>query len=199
MREQTSLIKNFDLNEDEDLVANVENSVELNAGLAFKLPTRNWNHLIDNYNATNKRKFQFTPLQCKFIIEYEKKGVPPKYMFKTLGVSAQRYGNFILKASELNDRLEILSSKESLTDSEYTELHSVMRNPLRLLMSDIVRAEGVADLFDWEQFNRMAASYPEVQLTKMKAKFKDMFADKNSDSGGISVNINLGGDFIKDM
>jgi len=66
MREQTALIKEF--NSQEPLV--VENE-ELSSE-AFKIPLRNWNAIVDNYNSSNRKKFYFDALECRQIIEYVK-------------------------------------------------------------------------------------------------------------------------------
>lgn len=193
MREQTSLIKEF--NHDDEVVTN-DAATAINT---FNVPNRNWGAVIDNYNATHKRKFPLSAVQCKVIIEFVKKGTPPKFIFKTVGITPQRYGNLVNKAGELNERLEILATKELLNDGEYEEMQDIMRNPLRILMDDIARAEGISDLVDWERFNEQSERFPEIQLVKMKAKFKEIFGEKNTENGGLNVQINLGGDFIKDM
>lgn len=196
MREQTSLQKEFDLNEEVDLVLeNEERVVD-----AFQLPVRNWNLLIDSYNSAHKRKFPFSSLQCKVIVEFVKKGIPPMYIFQTLGVSPQRFGNYKTKWIDLDERLEILASKEALTDDEYDELNEAMRNPMRILMSDIHRAEGVASLNEWEKFNMYALEKGQTDLlmAKMRAKFKE-FQEKDGGANNLNVNINVGGDWVSEL
>lgn len=195
MREASSLVKAFDLNEEEDLVVD-ESGKSIDA---FKLPNRNWNLLIDSYNSSHKRKFPFSPLQCKVIIEFVKKGVPPKYIFQTLGVNAQRYGHMVNTATDLDEKLEILATKAELSEDEYALLNDYLRHPLRVLMNDISRAEGVANLGDWETFNEMSVKQPEVLMAKMRAKFKDVFTEKDMGAGSVNVQINLGGDWIQEL
>lgn len=203
MREQTSLIKQFD--EQRELVVEPlprkkrEGEAESLVVQSFKVPERNWAAIIDDFNASTKRKFPFSPLQCKVIIEYVKRGIPPKYIFKTLGYSPQAYGNLTGKASELESKLGELSSKDELDESEYEVFNKILRNPYRLLISDINRAEGLADLFDWEQFNEMARLQPDVLMAKMRSKFKEVFSDKDQNTQGVNIQINLGGDWISEL
>ncbi len=166
---------------------------------AFSVPSRNWNLIVDTYNASTKRKFPFTSLQCKLLVEYVKKGIPPKYIFKTIGVSNRRYGLMMGRYTEMEDRFEQLSTKESLNEEEFAEFTAILRHPLRLLMADLERAEGASDLADWEKFNEHAANLADVHLVKMRAKFKDIFGDKQSEGNGYSVSINLGGTWIDEL
>lgn len=193
MREQGALMREF--NEPEELVLEEGESIVD----VFRLPARNWNLLIDSFNAATRRKFPLSALQCRIVVEYAKKGIPPQFIFKTLGISAARYSSMRSRYLEIEERLEALAGKESLSEEEFDEFQQIMRHPLRVLMSDIERAEGAADLADWETFNEMASKVPEIQVTKMKAKFKEMFSDRQGDAGNVNVQINLGGDFIKDI
>lgn len=199
MRKPTDLVKDFDLNGTDDLVSDISTVADVNAATAFHLPNRNWNLIIDDYNAHSKRKFKFSGLQCKLILEFVKKGVPPKHMFESLGVSNQSYTTLVSQAVDLNDRMEVLINQDPLDDDQYDELQLLMRHPLRLLMGDLSRAQGISNLFHWEQFNDMCSRYPELKLTQMKAKFKDVFGDKNAEGAGQTVIINLGGDFVDKM
>jgi hypothetical protein len=114
-------------------------------------------------------------------------------------VSVQRYTSLITKFLDLESRLAELQSKASLSDEEYDEYNSIMRSPFRILMSDIDRAEGVSDLVDWERFNEMASKASDIQALKMRAKFKEFFAERDQTAGATNIQINLGGDFIKDL
>lgn len=193
MREQGALMREF--NEPEELVLEEGESIVD----VFRLPARNWNLLIDSFNAATRRKFPLSALQCRIVVEYAKKGIPPQFIFKTLGISPARYSSMRSRYLEIEERLEALAGKESLSEEEFDEFQQILRHPLRVLMSDIERAEGAADLADWETFNEMASKVPEIQVTKMKAKFKEMFSDRQGDAGNVNVQINLGGDFIKDI
>jgi hypothetical protein len=190
-REQTAIIKEFETPEEPKWSPSIVNS--------FKLPERSWNNVIDDYNSANKKKFPFTAEQCKLMIEYVKQGIPPEHIFKSIGVSPVRYHNLVVKASELTDQLDFLSSKEELTDEEYTTFHTLVRNPLRMLISDIARAEGVSELADWELFNSKTPYQPDLLMAKMRAKYRKFFNDKESTGGSVQVQINLGGDFISKM
>lgn len=203
MREQTSLTKQFD--EQQEIVAEPlertrrEGERDPLVLKSFKLPVRNWELLIDDYNSANKRKFPFTALQCKVLIEYVKRGIPPKYLFKTIGISSQAFGNLTSKANELETKLNELGSKDSLSEEEFDTFNQLLRNPYRILLSDISRAEGLADLFDWESFNEMARVQPDVLMAKMRSKFKDVFSDKDQAAQGVNIQINLGGDWISEL
>jgi len=164
----------------------------------FSMPTRNWNQIIQLYNKNN-RKFLFTPLQCKVIIQYVIKGLPPQHLFKTLGISQQKFTSMSTKAVELQEQYDKLAGQENLSDEDYELLTELAYNPLRILMSDIERAEGLADLEDFERFNLYASKGPDIHLAKMKAKFKDLFSDREQDRGQFNVQINLGGDWIEDI
>lgn len=193
MRESTALIKEYN---GEDELINESASVSAEA---FRLPTRNWNLIIDSYNASNKKRFYFTALQCRLIVEHVKRGTPAESILKSVGVSKQKYTFFKTRYGEIEDRLTELQNKPSLTDEEYDEYNVIMRNPLRLLLSDIERAEGVSELQDWDRFNEMASKANDLQAMKMRAKFKEYFGDKPSDNAGFNVQINLGGDWLKDI
>lgn len=190
-REQTALIKEFETPEEPTWQPSIVNS--------FKLPERSWNSIIDDYNKINKKKFPFTSEQCKLMIEYVKQGIPPEHIFKSIGISPTRYHNLIVKASELDDQLDFLASKEELSDEEYAEFHILIRNPLRVLISDIARAEGVSELADWELFNCKLPHQPDLLMAKMRAKYRKFFNDKEATGGSVQVQINLGGDFVSKM
>lgn len=193
MRETTALLQEY--NQDEELV----NEKAILAAEAFKLPTRNWNGIIESYNQSNKKRFYFTPLQCKLIVEHVKRGTPAESLFRSLGVSKQKFTFFRTKYNEIEERLAELQGKASISDEEFEEFHSIMRNPLRLLISDVERAEGISELKDWDRFNEMASKANDLQAMKMRAKFKEFFGDKPADSAGFNVQINLGGDWVKDI
>lgn len=193
MIEQTALVNNF--NNEEDTV----DPGELAVLETFRVPERNWSEIIGSYNAANKSKFPLLPLHCKIIVEYVKKGLPAREIFKSIGYSYLRHGKIMQKYREMDDRFDALRSKHSLTDDEYEELQGLLRHPLRVLIGDIERAEGIANLKDWERFNEHAEKVPEIQLSKMRAKFKDVFSEKNQEANNFNVQINLGGDFIKDI
>ena len=190
-REQTAIMKEFETPEAPTWSPTIVNT--------FKLPERNWNNMIDDYNGVNKKKFPFTSEQCKLLLEYVKQGIPPEHIFKTLGMSPVRYHNLVTKASELDDRLDFLASKDELEDQEYNEFHQLVRHPLRVLISDIARAEGVSELADWELFNAKVPYQPDLLMAKMRAKYRKFFSEKEAAGGSVQVQINLGGDFISKM
>jgi len=191
MREVTTAIKEFDKPTEPVWDSKIVN--------VFQLPDRNWDGLIDDYNSSNKRKFQFTGVQCKAIIEYVKQGIPPQHIFETMGISNARYANLVNKAAELDEQLEIFAIKEQLTDEEQERFQEIMRNPFRVLISDIARASGVSKLADWELFNLKAAQQPDLLMAKMRARYKEFFAEKDAGTGNVQVQINLGGDFVSKM
>jgi hypothetical protein len=191
MREQTTALKEFDAPEEPVFDAQVIR--------AFELPQRNWQGIINSYNAANKRKFPFTPEKCKLIVEYVKQGHLPRLIFESLGISNTKFNNLVIKASELDEQLEILSVKEDLSEDEYNQFQELIRNPLRLLISDIARAEGVSKLHDWEMFNSKLYTQPDLLMAKMRARYKEFFNDKEAGTGNVQVQINLGGDFVSKM
>lgn len=200
MREQTALIKSFDSEVVVEPRQRKKREGEMESIVldSFKMPDRNWTNIIDDFNKSNKRKFPFSALECKVIIEHVKRGLPPQFVFQGIGISNQRHGNLVNKAQELETKFEDLAVKDSLSDDEYDEFNTLIRHPLRILMQDIDRAKGIADLFDWEVFNEMARTQPDVLQTKMKAKFKDIFSDKDNANANVNVQINVG-DWIKDI
>jgi hypothetical protein len=159
----------------------------------FTIPVRDWETLIklENERRTGK-KFQLTPLQCGAIIDYVKKGIPPQYIFKTLGIS---YSYYSIRYKELLDEVDILRVKETLSDKENKRFSDILNNPMFILMSDMERAEGASAIEDFSLLNEKCANNPEILLTKMRAKYKDIFSEKKDDSGIVNVNIKLGGDF----
>lgn len=195
MIETSSLIKSFDSSEDSELIDELGRGAEE----VFLVPKRNWNGLIEDYNRSNKRKFMFTPLQCKTLVDYAKRSVPIVNVFVAMGVSKAKYNDMLTQAQECEEKLQELSVKETLTDEEYSFFHDMLRHPLRILLSDIERAEGISKVMDWEEFNKNVEKYPEVQLTKMKARFRDYFNEKETQTGGVNVTISLGGNFIEDI
>lgn len=194
MRETTTLVKSFD-SDDVELV----NEMSSTAGDKFILPNRNWNNIIEDYNANNKKKFPLTSLECRTIIEYVKKSVPPKHIFKAMGISNSKYGILSTQAQEAEDKLQDLNAKEFLTDEEFEIFQLLLRHPMRILMVDVARAEGISELMDWEKFNDNVDKYPEAQFMKMKARFKDYFSDKSTEAPNYNVTIALGGDFISNL
>jgi hypothetical protein len=194
MRETTALIKSFDT-DDTELI----NEFETKAEDKFILPSRNWNRLIDDYNIANKKKFKLDALDCRTILEYAKQGIPPKHVFEACGVSNAEYAKMYMQAQEAEDKLQELNAKEFLTDDEFDLFQVLLRLPVRVLMVDVSRAEGISKLMDWEQFNKNAKDHAEVQFAKMKARFKDYFADKNTEAPNYNVTIALGGDFISNL
>ena len=188
MLKTEALVKQFD--ETESLVlAEAEN-----VGSAFSLPVRNWNGIVESYNAGNNRAFYLSALQCKVIVEWVKKGIPPKYIFEALGITPQKQSHLVTQAINLDEKFEALASKDRLSTEEYDELNILLRHPLRILMEDVRRAEAISSLQDFEKFNEFAVNNPDVHLTKMKVRFKDMFSDKPSDTGPVNVQINVGFD-----
>jgi hypothetical protein len=201
LREPEALIKSFD-GEDSDIVTDgaLSPSIpETNIAEEFRLPTRNWNLLIDSYNKSHKKKFEFTPLQCRVILERVKYGIPADTIFQAFGVTKQRYTHFISRFNELEERWAQLASQKSLTDEEFDEVNEIMRHPLRVLLADIDRAKGISDIHDWDRWNQMAEKATDLQTIKMKAKFKEFFSERPSEATGFNVNIQLGGNFIDSM
>lgn len=193
MRDTTALQKEYDGNE--DIVIDDVTSV----ASAFKLPVRNWNLIIDSYNTSHKKNFPFSALECRMVVEYVKKGIPPKHIFQTLGISSQRYTSMVGKCSDFEDRLIELGGKENRSEDDYNEFQEIMRNPYRLLMSDIDRAQGASNLKDWERYNEMAYSATDIMAMKMKAKFRDFFEDKDSTTATNNIVINVGPGFLEEL
>jgi hypothetical protein len=203
MREQTALLREFD-NKEETITEpkeRIRREDEFDPIVldSFKLPERNWDALISDYNAVNKKKFPFSPLECKVIIEYVKRGIPAEFLFKSRGINKQRYINLVTSASDMEFALEQLAVKPKLEDNEFDQFQTLMRNPLRILISDIERAEGISDLVDWEKFNKESMRNTEILLTKMKAKFKDKFSEKESNQGAVNVQINVAGNWVEEL
>lgn len=171
----------------------------LSASETFELPKRNWNLIIDSYNESATKKFPLTALQCKTLIEHATRGLPPRYLFQVIGFSVQRYTSLVTKFNDLETRLVELQSLPALTDEEYEEFQSIMRSPFRLLMADIDRAVGIASLADWERFNEMAFKGNDLIAMKMRALYKEFAGEKDTAQAGVNVQINLGGDWIKDI
>lgn len=194
MREPTSLVKSFD-SSDSELIETTGQSAEE----VFLLPDRNWNGLIDGYNASNKKKFPLTALQCRTIVEYAKKSIPPIHIFEAIGVSKAKYNFLCTEAQEYDDKLQEMAAKEIVDEEEFEFFHKLLRHPLRVLMADIARAEGISKIMDWEKFNKNVDGYPDAQFAKMKARFKDYFSDKDTPAQGFNVSIILAGDYIKDI
>jgi hypothetical protein len=196
MREHNSnaIVKAFDSDEMELI-----NEFSTSAETTFMIPDRNWNSLIENYNLDSKRKFIFTPLQCKTIINYVKLSVPPRNVFKAMGVLSPKFNNLVQEASEYEEKFQELLEKEVLTDDERDLFQVLLKNPLRVLMEDVARAEGIAEVMDWEEFERNVKRYPEVQVMKMKARFKEFFNEKEGQGNTTAVQIVLGGDWISSL
>lgn len=164
----------------------------------FQIPKRPWEVLISSYNSKNKRKFPFTALQCSAIIEWTKMGIYPKSIFKACGKESM-YGRWKTTALDMEERLEILNTKDTLSAEEFEEFQNIIRNPLRILMSDISRAEGLSELVLWNLFNEKAITQPELLMAAMKAKFKEVFSEKNADASNLNVQILVGGDWAEKL
>ena len=160
------------------------------------LPKRDWELLITEYNKTARRPFPFTPVQCASFVLHAAQGTPSKSVFKYYGVSAVRYNTILANVQDMEERRDLLLAKDELTDEERTELYVLTNNPLRVLINDIMCAEGAAEIHDWERFNQLADNATDLQAMRMKAKYKDVFQDKTPENTGYSVNIQLGGDFM---
>lgn len=165
----------------------------------FVLPNRNWNRLIEEYNRNNKRKFPLTPLECRRVIEYAKKGIPVKYPLEAMGHSNTRYNNWVSQSQEAEEKLEELSNKEFLLEEELNLFHKLLRHPMRILISDINRADGISKVMDWERFNKNTEDIPDAQFAKMKARYKDYFSEREVQNNGYNVQIILGGDLISNL
>lgn len=190
MRETTALVKEYDGTEDL-VIEGTESAVE-----AFQLPTRNWTAIIDSYNDSHKKKFPFTPLQCKVLIEYVKKGIPAQHILINYGYSERGYATLIRQYNDLEDRMGELQAKSELSDKDYEEYQGIMRSPYRLLISDINRAKAVDDIRDWERFNEMAIADSTTMQVKMRGKFREFFDGKDSGASSNQVTINISGDFL---
>jgi len=164
----------------------------------FDIPKRPWEVLIDTYNSKNKRKFPFTPLQCSSIVEWTKQGAYPKSIFKAVGKESM-FTRWKTIALDMEERLEILNTKDVLTSEEFEEFQSITKHPLRILMNDIARAEGLSEMMDWSLFNEKATVQPELLMAKMRAKFKEVFSEKTSDASSLNVQINVGGNWAEDL
>ncbi len=201
MIEPTALTKQFDSSE--ELVSEPrerkkrEGEVESIVSDSVRLPTRNWNALISDYNAANKKKFPFSALDCKFIVEFVKKGQHPDIIFNSLGFSNTRFSNMVTNAFQYDERLEKLAGKENLTDEEYDEFNSLLRHPTRVLMSDIARASGICAMMDWELFNEESRRQPDLLMSKMRSKFRDKFSEKDASANGANIQINIAGDWLE--
>lgn len=186
MREPNIALQEY--NQDDSLVA-IDGEKALDV---FKIPERNWELIIDSYNQSSKTRFFLSALQCKTLVEYVKKDFEPQYIFQNYGYSYQKYTSLVTKAADLEDKLVELSTKSNLTEDDYEEFQTIMRHPLRILMSDIDRARGVANLSNWERFNEMAYHDGGIMVQKMRGKFREFFEGKESNGGGNQVVINLG-------
>lgn len=191
MREQTSLIRSFE-SDDEESVVEYASDVEQ----TFIIPERNWNGLIDSYNSANKKKFQFTPLECKKLVEYAKRSVPPLNIFEAMGTSPFKYKKLKAESDNMENALDELTDKPFLTEKETDCFHGLLRHPLRVLMSDIERAVGISKVMDWDAFEQNVKRYPEVQLAKMKARFKDFFNEKESQTATNVTQILVSGNWV---
>lgn len=196
MQETTALLKEFDTAEVQEPVERRKREDEFRPTIldSFKLPTRNWEALVGDYNSANKRKFSITPIECNVIIEYVKRGIPAEYMFQTIGIYERRYKNLVNSAIDMENALEDLAVKPTLNEEEFEKFQALMRNPLRILMADINRAEGLASLADWEFFNKESTKNVDVMMAKMKAKYKEKFSEKETAGSGTNVVINIGSD-----
>lgn len=201
MREPTALLKDFNATEVNEPIERRKREDEFNPTVfnSFKLPTRNWTALIDDYNKANKRKFIFNAVECNSIIEHVKRGIPAEFIFGTLGVTKPRFNNLINASMDMEGALEELAVKPKLTDEEFDKFQNLMRNPLRILMTDIDRAESLASLADWEYFNKESTKNVDVMMAKMKAKYKDKFSEKETNQGATNVVINVGGNFLDNL
>ncbi len=186
MRETQALQRNFD--NDIDTINQYGDGVKE----VFNLPVRNWELLIDCFDEANKRKFKLTPVQCKIAVEYAKKGQLPNVVFEGFGFSAHQYGALVTRYNQAESRLMELQTKEVLDEIEYEEFQSLMRNPYRILMSDIARARAVANLADWELFNEKALKTDELLIMKLKANNKEFFTEKEGNAPA-TITINIGG------
>lgn len=203
MKEQTALVKDFD---ETDELYSVPGERKRRDGEpsslvleSLNIPNRNWNAIIADYNSKNKKKFPFTALQCKIVVDFVKKGVPATEVFGVYGYSPIKYNNMRSSYLQYEEKFDELATKETLTDDEYDQFQSLLRHPTRLLMSDIARAEAVANCVDWEHFNEVARIQPDILMAKMKAKFKDVFSDKNDNNNSVNIQINVAGDWLDDI
>jgi hypothetical protein len=196
MVEPTALLKDFNQAEVNDPIERRKREGEFNPTVyqSFKLPERNWTALIEDYNKVNKRKFALDAVQCKALVEYAKKGMPVEFVFQTMGILKHRYANLVNSAMDMEGALEELAVKPKLSEEEFAKFQGLMRNPLRILMADINRAEGLASLADFEYFNKESMKNTDVMMAKMKAKYKDKFSEKDTSQGTASVVINIGSD-----
>ena len=201
MREPTALLNEFNETEVNEPIERRKREDEFNPTVfnSFKLPTRNWTALIDDYNNANKRKFRLSAVECSSIIEHVKRGIPAEFIFGTLGIMKARFNNLVNSSMEMEGALEELAVKPKLTDEEFNTFQNLMRNPLRILMADIDRAESLASLADWEYFSKESMKNNDVMMMKMKAKYKDRFSEKDTSHGSTNVIINVGGDFLDNL
>jgi len=195
MQKADSLQKNFD--QEEDILVDGGETVDE----TFKLPQRNWSRLIDSFNEGKKpgTRFPLTPLQCKIIVEYAKQGKRVQDIFQALGYSYQKLNWFKKTAQELEDSLGSLATKQELTEADYDNFNAWLRNPVRILMGDVARADAIYNLIAMERFEQYTEASPEYHLIKMKVRFKDMFADKQDSQGPVTVQVNIGGSFLENL
>lgn len=194
MREQTSLVREFDETSQELIDEFADSAMDM-----FHVPNRNWNGLIDSFNSANKRKFPLSALECRVIIEQVKQSIPAQSILKACGVTKGKFDVLMNLAGECEEKFQELATKDSLNDEDFNTFQTLMRNPIRVLMEDVSRAEGIAEVIDWQKFNENAKFQADVQFAKMKAKFRDFFNEKETRSGGSNVTIVLGGNFIEDL
>lgn len=193
MRETNALAHSFD---DTDHTLDMYGNGVLEV---FSVPTRNWELLIGEYNSSHKRRFQLTPLECKILVEYTKKGIPLIEICTAIGISKQRLASMSSSASAMEDEYMELSSKSKLSDEDYDKFNALMRNPMRILISDLQRAEGISNIRDFEHFNELSFKDPTILAMKMKAKFKDHFSEKQEQAQGYNVTINIAEGMIDDL
>lgn len=168
--------------------------------LVFDVPVRNWQRIITDYHSfPGSKRFPLTHLQCAAAIERVKRGTPVAITMRALGVSNARLTSMMNLATQCDETVETLRYKGWLDPTERDIFQRAFWNPYRLFMLDIAMCESIAALTDFDTFDREAKRNPDLLVAKMKAYYKDIFdkgADKNA---GVNVQINLGGDWVKDI
>lgn len=102
-------------------------------------------------------------------------------------------------AATMEDEYIELSSKSKLSDEDYERFNALMRHPLRILIADLQRAEGISNIRDFEHFNELSYKDPTILAMKMKAKFKEHFSEKAEQTQGYNVTINIAEGMIDDL
>lgn len=159
---------------------------------AFAVPTRDWGTIIEQDNKKPGRRFFLKPLECAAMVENAKLGVPPRSMFKAVGLN---YPYYYSTYSTLRGEVEDIMKKLDPTDEDMDRYSEVLHKPLFILMTDLDRASGAFEISTVLRFNEMAVNNPDLKMAQMRSMFKDMFNDSQESSNTVNIQIKLGGNF----